>query len=76
MAFTLIVKNSSTAGKEPTASQLERGELAVNLVDYKLYSKGVNDEIFEIGAAGETPSGGTGDRPDGPSLEICTTTQI
>ena len=68
MAFTFIVKNTSTAGKEPTAGQIERGELALNLVDHKLYSKGVNDEIFEIGEAGETPSGGTDERPSGPSL--------
>ena len=40
----------------------------LNLTDHKLYSKGAADEIFEIGAAGETPSGGTGDRPDGPAL--------
>ena len=68
MAFTFIVKNSSTVGKEPTASQIERGELALNLADQKLYSKDANDQIFEIGAAGDTPSGGTSDRPTGAEL--------
>ena len=68
MAFTFIVKNTSTVGKEPTAAQIQRGELALNLADHKLYSKGVGDEIFEIGAAGETPNGGTDERPSGPSL--------
>jgi hypothetical protein len=68
MAFTLVVKNTSQAGKVPTAVQLQRGELAINLADQKLYSKNTSDEIFEIGVAGQTPSGGTDDRPDGPSI--------
>ena len=68
MAFTLIVKNSSQAGKIPTASQIGRGELALNLVDQKLYSKNTSDEVFEIAPPGEVPSGGTDDRPDGPSI--------
>ena len=67
MAFTLIVKNSSQSGKVPSSAQRQKGELALNLTDYKLYSKGVSDEIFEIGKAGEIPTGGTGDRPSGPS---------
>ena len=72
MAFTFIVKNTSIAGREPTVGQIQKGELAVNLVDHKLYSHGYDengqDVIFEIGEAGETPSGGTDERPSGPSL--------
>ena len=72
MAFTVVVKNSSLLGKVPTVSQLEKGELAVNLVDHKLYCHGYDsqgqDVIFEIGESGDTPSGGTGDRPTGPEL--------
>ena len=72
MAFTFIVKNTSIAGREPTVSQIQKGELAVNLVDHKLYSHGYDengqDVIFEIGESGETPSGGTDERPTGPNL--------
>ena len=68
MAFTLVVKNSSQAGNLPTASQMQPGELAINPVDQKLYSKNTSDEIFEIAVAGQTPSGDTDDRPDGPSI--------
>ena len=68
MAFTLVVKNTATAGKLPTIANIEKGELAINLADQKLYSRSNTDEIFEIGKSGETPSGGTGDRPSGPSI--------
>ena len=68
MAFTLVVKNTATAGKLPTIANIEKGELAINLADQKLYSRSNTDEIFEIGRSGETPSGGTGDRPSGPSI--------
>lgn len=36
---TIILKNSSVAGKVPTTSQLSLGELAVNTYDGKLYFK-------------------------------------
>ena len=68
MAFTLVVKNTSVSGKLPTALQLQPGELAINLADQKLYSKNTSDEIFEIGVAGQTPSGDTDNRPDSPSI--------
>ena len=68
MAFTLVVKNSSTSGKLPTIANIQKGELALNLADQKLYSRSTTDEIFEIGRAGETPSGGTDDRPGAPSV--------
>ena len=63
MAFTYIVKNSNVSGKEPLPTQLQPGELAINLVDQKLYSKDTGDVIFEIGKQGDVPSGGTPDRP-------------
>ena len=68
MAFTLVVKNTSVSGKVPSAIDLQRGELAINLADQKLYSKNTSDEIFEIGVAGQTPSGDTDNRPDSPSI--------
>ena len=39
MAFTLVVKNSNTAGKVPTVANIEKGELAINLADQRLYSR-------------------------------------
>jgi hypothetical protein len=60
------IKNSSIAGKEPTAAQLQTAELAVNLTDAKLYTKDAAGNIVALG--GSTGSGGTGDRPDSPSV--------
>jgi hypothetical protein len=39
MSNTIQIKRSSTASSVPTAGQLAQGELAVNLVDKKLYTK-------------------------------------
>ena len=65
MAFQRIrIKNSNVVGKVPTSAQIDVAELCVNLKDEKLYSKNADGTIFEIGSAGETPSGGTGDRPE------------
>ena len=52
MANTIQIKRSSTASDVPTVGQLEQGELALNIVDEKLYSKNSSDAIFEIGGAG------------------------
>jgi hypothetical protein len=52
MPNTIIIKNSSTVSDVPTAGQLEQGELAINLLDEKLYSKNSSNVIFEIGAGG------------------------
>lgn len=47
MANTIILKRKSTTGA-PTAGQLQQGELAINLLDEKLYSKNSSNAIFEI----------------------------
>ena len=65
MATTLIIKNSSTAGKVPDPSALQAGELGVNLKDQKLYSKDVDGNVFELGR-GSTASGGSGEKPGSP----------
>ena len=39
MATKIVTKNSSTASSVPTAAQLVQGELAVNVVDKKLYTE-------------------------------------
>ena len=46
---TLIIKNSTVAGKVPSESDLSRGELGLNLTDKKLYTKNASDEIVQIG---------------------------
>ena len=59
MATTIIIKNSSVAGKVPDASAIQTGELAINLVDQKLYSKDAGDNVFELGGSGNVGSGPT-----------------
>ena len=69
MAFQHIrIKNSNVAGRLPTSAQIDVAELCVNLQDEKLYSKKTDGTIFELGRAGEVPSGGTSDRPSEPSV--------
>ena len=57
MAKKILIKRSSVAGKVPTTSDLEIGELAVNLADKKLYTKRLNpdtgeEEIVSVGGGG------------------------
>ena len=69
MAFQHIrIKNSNTPGKVPGADQIDVAELCVNLQDHKLYSKDTEGNIFELGASGDIPSGGTDDRPGAPGV--------
>ena len=67
MATTIITKNSSIAGKVPDATALETGELAINLVDQKLYSKDAGGTVFELGGSGNV---GQGPTPPGSGNEI------
>ena len=53
------VKNSNVAGRLPAAGDLQPAELALNLADKKLYSKDVAGTVFEIGVAGDVPTGNT-----------------
>ena len=62
------VKNSNVAGRIPVAGDLVPAELALNLQDKKLYSKDTAGEIFEIGVAGDVPSGNNPPAPAWPSL--------
>lgn len=57
MANKLILKRSSVASKVPLATDLEVGELAVNLVDQKLYSKKSDGTVILVGSG----LGGAGD---------------
>lgn len=51
MANTLIVKRSSVAGKVPLSTDLQVGELAVNLADQKIYSKNAAGTVVQLGGA-------------------------
>ena len=51
------IKNSNVTGRVPQTGDIEVAELALNLQDKKLYSKDAAGSIFEIGAAGDIPSG-------------------
>lgn len=49
MSNMVILKKSSVAGKIPIASDLQPAELAVNLVDQKLYSKRTDGTVVLVG---------------------------
>lgn len=48
MANIIKHKRSSTAGAIPTASQLEQGQIAVNLTDKKLYTKDASNVVVDL----------------------------
>lgn len=57
MANKLIMKKSSVAAKVPLSADLDVGEIAVNLVDQKLYSKRADGTVILVGSG----LGGSGD---------------
>ena len=59
MANTIKTKNSNVPSKTPTPTDLEVGELAVNLADKKLYSKEPGGTVVELGGGGSC--GGPGE---------------
>lgn len=56
MANKIILKKSSVSAKVPLSTDLDVGELAVNLVDQKLYSKKADGSVVLVGSG----TGGTG----------------
>ena len=56
MANKIILKKSSVSAKVPLSTDLDVGELAVNLVDQKLYSKKTDGTVVLVGSG----TGGTG----------------
>jgi len=48
MASTIVTKNSSTASAVPTAGQLTKGELAVNVTDKKIYTKDNGGSVVKV----------------------------
>ena len=59
MASVVKIKRSSVQGKAPTTSDLETGEIALNLRDKKLFSSD-GSAVFEIGSNVHSLSVGTG----------------
>jgi hypothetical protein len=57
MANKIILKKTSTPGKVPLSTDLDIGEIAVNLVDQKLYSKDASGTVILVGSSA---SGGGG----------------
>lgn len=51
MANTFIPKRSTVAGKVPLPSDLQIGELAVNLTDRKIYTKDANSAVVQLNDA-------------------------
>jgi len=51
MATKILLKKSVTGGSSPLTSDLDQGELAVNLVDRKIYTKNSANAIVEITGA-------------------------
>jgi hypothetical protein len=49
MANKIVLKKSSVAAKVPLATDLDVGEIAVNLVDKKLYSKDAGGTVILVG---------------------------
>lgn len=48
MATTIKIKNSSTTGSVPATGDLVQGELAINLVDRKIFSKKADGTVIEL----------------------------
>ena len=51
MATKILLKKSVTSGASPLTSDLDQGELAINLVDRKIYTKNSANAITEITGA-------------------------
>jgi hypothetical protein len=52
MANKIILKKSSQAGKIPTQSDLDYGELALNYTDGRIYYKNASNDIVQFSGGG------------------------
>lgn len=50
MANVIKIKKSSVPGQAPSSAQLETAELAINLVDQKMYTKDAANNVFTLAA--------------------------
>jgi hypothetical protein len=51
MASTIVLKKKSVAGAVPLTTDLEQGEVAINLADRKVYTKDNSNVIITLGGA-------------------------
>jgi hypothetical protein len=51
MANKVLIKKSSVSGKIPLATDLDMGELAVNVTDIKLYTKDSSNTVISLSGA-------------------------
>ena len=51
MATKIILKKSAVAGNAPSTAQIDSAELAINLVDRKIYTKDNSNNIIELTGA-------------------------
>lgn len=56
MSNIIIPKRSTVAGKLPLSTDLQIGEIAINLADCLLYSKDASGVVVQIGGGGGVPS--------------------
>ena len=56
MTTKIIPKKSSVSDKVPLATDLEVGEIAINLTDKKIYSKNSSNAVVELGGAASAGS--------------------
>ncbi len=56
MSNIIIPKRSTVAGKVPLTTDLQIGEIAINLADCLLYSKDASGVVVQIGGGGGLPS--------------------
>jgi hypothetical protein len=56
MPNTIQLKRSTTTGAVPTSGQLEQGELAVNLVDKKIFTKNASGDVVDLAVATVPPN--------------------
>ena len=50
MSSKIIIKNSQTASSVPTTSEVDVGELAVNVADKVIYTKDGSSNVVQLGA--------------------------
>lgn len=67
MANKIILKKSSVASKVPLATDLEIGEVAVNLADQKLYSKNSSGTVIQVGVGSAAFAGAAGSIVETPN---------
>jgi hypothetical protein len=53
MATTIVTKNNDTAGVAPSAGQLVKGELAVNVTDKRLYTLDASNNVVLISSGSD-----------------------